>query len=138
MLLIPILIIALAAGFMVFLFLNRADRLPHPPDPVLEKASLELAQKKTAYEKLEQSLFEQIDKKFGKKYIQDIKDGMISVGMPSEFLLMAWGKPAETAALTVYNGTGEKWVYHQVGSNGKQNHTEVILLNNKVDGWKDI
>ncbi|HEX7755808.1 MAG TPA: hypothetical protein VF421_10720 [Niabella sp.] len=138
MLLIPILIIALATGCLVFLFLNRTGKEALPLDPGLENAFLELAQKKRDYETLEQNLFTRIDKKFGKKYIQDIKDGMISVGMPSEFLLMAWGKPAEVTGLTVYNGTGEKWIYHQVDSRGKQNNTEVMLLNNQVDSWKDI
>lgn len=63
---------------------------------------------------------------------------MISVGMPSAFLLMAWGKPEERNSLKVYNGAGEKWIYRQEDPRGKKNNTEVTILNNKVDSWKDI
>lgn len=120
MLLIPIIVIALSAGMLVFMILNQTNNRHHNENTQLKSASGDLAQKKSAFEQLEQELFSSIREKYDNKYITDIKDGMISVGMPSAFLLMAWGKPEERNSLKVYNGAGEKWIYRQEDPRGKK------------------
>lgn len=138
MLLIPIIIIALSAGVLVFMILNQTNKKQYNENMELGSTSDDFAQKKEAFAQLEQNIFSGIEKKYGGKYITDIKDGMIAVGMPSAFLLMAWGQPEEKSGLKVYNGSGEKWIYRQEAGRGKTNNTEVTILNKKVDSWKDI
>ncbi|WP_018629751.1 hypothetical protein [Niabella aurantiaca] len=134
MLLLPISIIAIAAGLLVFLLLNR----PAPADPGdgAKKAGAELARAKAVYEELETRLFAIIEKGINKKYTREIRDGEVTIGMPSELLLMAWGHPSEIKEEG--DETEETWIYpagrSTVESGGG---TEVRISGKKVQGWKD-
>ncbi|MGJ7030469.1 hypothetical protein [Niabella hirudinis] len=136
MLLLPIILIALAAGTLVFLLLNRPHKAADQK-AATEQARVNLAQVRTVYEGLEHRLFDIIGKQIGKKYIMEIREGEITVGMPAELLLMAWGHPA---AIMEQAGDGEPeaiWIYPHENSGTGKNNMEVQISDNKVQGWKD-
>jgi len=135
MLLLPIILIALAAGTLVFLLLNRPDKAADQ-QAVAEQAREALARARTTYEALEQHLFDIIEQKIDRKYIREIREGEITVGMPSELLLMAWGHPATVKEHTDNGEPEETWIYPQ-GSGVANNNTEVRIFDKKVQGWKD-
>ncbi|SDD54859.1 hypothetical protein [Niabella drilacis] len=136
MLLLPIILIALATGTLVFLLLNR----PHKAEDqkvAAEQARVNLAQTRATYEGLEHRLFDIIEKQIGKKYIREIREGEITVGMPSELLLMAWGHPAAIKEQPEEGGPEATWIYPQEDSGTGRSNTEVQIFDKKVQGWKD-
>ncbi|MCF3111399.1 hypothetical protein LL912_21610 [Niabella sp. CC-SYL272] len=133
MFLLPIIIIAIATGLLVFLLLSRNDKTVHQKQQV-EAAGAELAATRAAYEKLETRLFEIIEHKIDPKYTREIREGEVTIGMPAEFLLMAWGNPSE---IRTQEGE-ETWVYPQEKNTAEPTRfTEVLLLDKKVRSWKD-
>ncbi|MBZ4188481.1 hypothetical protein [Niabella beijingensis] len=134
MVLIPIIIIAITAGFLVFLFLNKPSPT-EPPAAATESLAAGVQEKQAVYEKLETQLFEIIEQSFDKKYTREIREGEVSVGMPAEFLLMAWGNPARTGD---GNGEAATWVYTQPENGEQDKETEVRIFQKKVQSWKDI
>lgn len=136
MLLLPIILMALAAGTLVFLLLNRPDKAADQ-QAAAEEARTALARARTAYETLEERLFDIIEKKIDKKYIREIREGEITVGMPSELLLMAWGHPASVTEHQDNGEPEETWIYPQGSGGTNNNNTEVRIFDKKVQGWKD-
>ncbi|MBO9591997.1 MAG: hypothetical protein J7599_03745 [Niabella sp.] len=133
MFLLPIIIIAVTTGLLVFLLLSRGDKTVHQKED-REKAGAELAAARSAYEQIETRLFDIIENKIDRKYTREIREGEVTVGMPAEFLLMSWGHPAE---IKVQAGE-ETWIYPQEKNAAAQTGvTEVQILNKKVQSWKD-
>lgn len=133
MFLLPIIIIAITTGLLVFLLLSRSDKRV---DQIhgKEKAGAELAASRAVYEKLETRLFDIIENRVDRKYIREIREGEVTIGMPAELLLMAWGHPAEIKA----RAGEETWIYPQEKNAAEQTGvTEVQILNKKVLSWKD-
>ncbi|WP_300596452.1 hypothetical protein [Niabella sp.] len=137
MFLLPIIIIAITTGILVFLLLNRSDKAAQQKQQ-LEKAGNALVVTRDLYEKRETRLFDIIENKFDPKYTREIREGEVTVGMPAEFLLMAWGHPAEIRAGDGKENHDETWMYPQEkNSREPSRFTEVQILNRKVLGWKD-
>lgn len=134
MLLLPISIIAIAAGLLVFLLLNRPAAAADAGDGA-KRVDAELDRAKTRYEELEARLFTIIEKDIDKKYTREIRDGEVTIGMPSEFLLMAWGHPSEIKEQD--SGTEETWIYPAGRGAAEGSSTEVRIADQKVRGWKD-
>ncbi len=133
MFLLPIIIIAITTGLLVFLLLSRGDKVVHQKED-REKARAELASARAVYEQVETRLFDIIENKIDRKYTREIREGEVTIGMPAEFLLMAWGHPAEIKA----QAGEETWIYPQEKNAAAQTGvTEVQILNKKVLSWKD-
>ena len=50
-------------------------------------------------------------KKFGLKFLNDILDGNVSIGMTKEICELAWGKPSDINKTVTKSGIKEQWVY---------------------------
>lgn len=141
MLFVPIIIIALTVGFLVFFMLNKSGKgvakvqqVDNAVDPFI--AAFE--QKKTNFRSIEEKMFGIIERNFDQKYIQEIRNGEISTGMPSSFLQMSWGRPMEVRNVLRVSGKDELWIYKQGDQKTKTTLTEVRVVDEKVQGWKDI
>lgn len=138
MALIPIIIIALATGLLVFLLLSFSGRKKTVGENPADTALSELEAKKNHYNTLEGKLFDIVERNFDRKYVQEIKSGEISTGMPVECLLMSWGHPVEIREELRAGPDDATWIYKQIDPKVRTRFTEVRVLDKKVQGWKDI
>jgi hypothetical protein len=60
--------------------------------------------------------------------------------MPSELLILSWGKPGDIKSEYYKGSKSESWFYdsfvNRLGN--KKYRTEVYIENNKIIGWRDL
>lgn len=79
-------------------------------------------------------------KQYGERFASNIVGKKICEGMPSELLILSWGKPGDIKT-DYYKGVkSESWFYdsyiNRLGN--KKYRTEVYVENNKIAGWRDL
>lgn len=77
---------------------------------------------------------------FGERFASNVSNKKICEGMPSELLILSWGKPGDIKT-DYYKGIkSESWFYDSyVNRLGNVKYrTEVYIENNKIAGWRDL
>lgn len=137
MLFIQILLFVLAGGGLVYLLWNRNKNAAGTAfDGEYQKVEREFNVKEQEYKNIEADIFEIIDSRFGTKVSDDIKNGIVTVGMPSVFLNMAWGHPRKIVRDDVDNSI-ERWYYAAI-EKADAYETEVTIQNKLILSLKDI
>lgn len=137
MLFIPYLIIAIAGGRLAWLLVKKTE-----PKVVMQGGTgnnePDIEYFKNQYEQKEKELFGVISTGFNQKITEEIREGIISTGMPEEFLIMAWGKPRKKEIDTESDTYAEKWYYQPDKHDDTKFTTTVFIENHKIVGWKDV
>lgn len=79
-------------------------------------------------------------KQYGERFTSNIANKKICEGMPSELLILSWGKPGDIKTDYYKGSKSESWFYdsyiNRLGN--KKYRTEVYVENNKIAGWRDL
>lgn len=106
----------------------------------IDNALENLNQCETRMNEIANPVFQIIIKNFGERFASNVANKKICEEMPSELLILSWGKPGDIKS-DYYKGTKfESWFYdsyvNRLGN--KKFRTEVYVENNKIAGWKDL
>ncbi len=85
-------------------------------------------------------IFDIVSINYGENFVKNIENGIISIGMPSELLVLSWGKPADIKKKIYKGNSTELWYYGSfVNRLGNIKFTtEVVIENNNIVGWQDL
>ncbi|MFT4093773.1 MAG: hypothetical protein QM640_09030 [Niabella sp.] len=138
MLPIQIVLLILAVAYLIYLYLNRnAFHLKKAKaDQNLGAVKTELLLAQERFTKIENEISGLISEKFGQQFSADIKNGVVTVGMPAAFLTMAWGHPQKIVT-DQKDAAMESWYYRDTGKKGII-QTEVMIRNKRIIALKDI
>lgn len=134
---IPIVLMAIAGGLMVVLFIHRKRLIAQTQTQLLTLA-MELEGKRVLLMQLEDQVFPLIKALPPYNYVEEIRNGVISLGMPAEFLMMSWGKPAKIEIPEQWGGSVEVWTYAYEKMPGEWALQQVFMENNRVNNWKEV
>ncbi|MCH5599225.1 hypothetical protein [Niabella ginsengisoli] len=84
---------------------------------------------------IEEELFPLVNEQFGLEYAEKIRNGIVTIGMPSTFLTMAWGHPQRIERHE--SRKEEHWFYKEQESNDVT-QTQVVIQNQQVIKLKDF
>lgn len=106
----------------------------------LDIASEYLQNTRQTFEQASKPIFELIIKQYGENLASKVSNKLITTNMPSELVVLSWGKPGDIKT-DYYRGDKTEYWYYDSFVNRLGNikyKTEVIIENNKIAGWKDI
>ncbi len=120
------------------LFQNSYQRRKHNKE--LDLAHSDVKRCESRMTKAAKPVLEKIMSQYGEQYASNIANRKISERMPTELMILSWGKPGDIKTKVYKGKSSESWFYdgyiNRLGNT--KYRTEVFVENNKIVGWKDL